>query len=104
MAGREVYDRWMMDEGTRTSAFGVGRREGHDSSAFYQRFVPPVLSEDETVNRPEGMLAGFGQSRLFTGSIDRLGVLAENSVALVVTSPPYFVGKEYELAVTASTT
>ena len=24
--------------------------------------------------------------------------LADNSVALVVTSPPYFVGKEYEMA------
>ncbi|MGB5758022.1 MAG: site-specific DNA-methyltransferase [Acidimicrobiales bacterium] len=85
---------------TSTSAFGVGRREGHDSSAFYQRFSPPVLSSDQTVNRPEELLAELGPGRSFVGSIERLGVLPENSVALVVTSPPYFVGKEYELAVT----
>ena len=27
---------------TATSPFGVGRREGHDSSAFHERFTPPV--------------------------------------------------------------
>ncbi len=88
---------------TSTSAFGVGRREGHDSSAFYDRFSPPVLSNDQTVNRPDELLAELGPGRTFVGSIERLRVLPENSVALVVTSPPYFVGKEYELAVTGET-
>ena len=32
-----------------TTAFGVGRRENHDSSAFYARFTPPTLSDDDTV-------------------------------------------------------
>ena len=30
--------------GTSTTAFGVGRRENHDASAFYARFTPPTLS------------------------------------------------------------
>ncbi len=85
---------------TSTSAFGVGRREGHDSSAFYDRFSAPELSDDDTVNRPAELIAELGPGKSFVGSIDRLQVLPENSVALVVTSPPYFVGKEYELAVT----
>ena len=85
---------------TSTSAFGVSKREGHDASAFYSRFVPPELSTDETVCRPDELIAELGAGRLYQGSIDRLQVLPENSVALVVTSPPYFVGKEYELAVT----
>ncbi|MGH1488339.1 MAG: DNA methyltransferase [Acidimicrobiales bacterium] len=85
---------------TSTSAFGVGRREGHDSSAFYERFSAPELSDDDTVNRPAELIAELGPGKSFVGSIDRLKVLPENSVALVVTSPPYFVGKEYELAVT----
>ena len=38
--------------GTTTASFGTGARESHDSSAFYARFVPPVLSEDETVVAP----------------------------------------------------
>lgn len=85
---------------TTTSSFGVGRREGHDARPFYARFTPPQLSDDETINWSEELVAKFARGRLFHGSIDRLEVLPENSVALVVTSPPYFVGKEYELAVT----
>ena len=86
---------------TRTSVFGSGRREGHDASAFYARFAPPALSDDETVNRPEELIADLGPGRVFTGSIADLSNLPDNSVALVVTSPPYFVGKEYELAITS---
>jgi len=85
---------------TKTSSFGVGRREGHDATAFYQRFSPPELSNDDRVNRPPELIEELGHGRLYHGSMDRLGNLPDNSVALVVTSPPYFVGKEYELAVT----
>jgi modification methylase len=88
------------DDRTQTSAFGVGRREGHDASAFYARFTPPVLSEDEHINRPPELLDELGGGRLFHGSSTSMRHLPDASVALVVTSPPYFVGKEYELAVT----
>ena len=82
-------------EATATSEFGSGRRENHDSSAFYDRFNAPVISADETVN-PVGDL-GNG---CILGDARDMGDLPDNSVALVVTSPPYFVGKEYEAAVT----
>lgn len=85
---------------TQTSAFGVSRREGHDASAFYARFTPPALSDDEQVNRPPELLAELGGGRMFHGSSADMHQLPDSSVALVVTSPPYFVGKEYELAVT----
>ena len=88
------------EDRTQTSAFGVGRREGHDASAFYARFTPPALSEDEQVNRPAELLEQLGGGRLFHGSSTDMRHLPDSSVALVVTSPPYFVGKEYELAVT----
>lgn len=88
------------DDRTETSAFGVGRREGHDASAFYARFTPPTLSDDEEVTRTDELLAELGRGRLFHGSSADMSQLPDNSVALVVTSPPYFVGKEYELAVT----
>lgn len=83
--------------GTETSSFGVSRRESHDSSAFYSRFTPPLISDDDTINPiPNEVLddpCRVGDSRTMT-------VLPDNSVALVVTSPPYFVGKDYEVAVT----
>jgi hypothetical protein len=77
---------------TRTSAFGVGRRESHDASGFYARFSAPVLSDDESVRRVE--LA----EPLVCGDARAMDALPDASVALVVTSPPYFAGKEYEEA------
>src|SRR5687767_4069214 len=76
--------------GTSTSRFGVSRRESHDSSDFYARFRPPVLDNSEDVHGPLDLDEPLrcGDSR----DMD----LPDNSVALVVTSPPYFVGKEYE--------
>jgi site-specific DNA-methyltransferase (adenine-specific) len=76
---------------TATSNFGVGRREGHDASAFYERFPSPDISDDQTVAPPFDIDEPFrlGDSR----HLD----LPDNSVALVVTSPPYYVGKDYEL-------
>jgi site-specific DNA-methyltransferase (adenine-specific) len=83
--------------GTTTSRFGSGRREAHDAREFYARFTPPVLSDDRTVHGPVPDLA---PARCFLGDAAAMTQLPANSVALVVTSPPYFVGKEYELAVT----
>ena len=84
---------------TSTSSFGVGRREGHDASAFYERFSPPRVSEDESVN-PYGLRDEIWP--IDSRSMDLGGErIKPNSVALVVTSPPYFAGKAYEQDLTA---
>ena len=84
---------------TATQAFGAGRRESHDASEFYARFNPPVISDDETVN-PLPDPASVGLSDWYVnGDARNMTLVPDNSVALVVTSPPYFVGKEYEQAV-----
>jgi site-specific DNA-methyltransferase (adenine-specific) len=79
-------------QATSTSNFGVGARENHDASAFYARFHPKDLSKDETLGErpdlPNPLVCGDSRS------MD----LPDGSVALVVTSPPYFAGKEYEEA------
>ena len=77
---------------TSTSAFGVGRRESHDARDFYARFRPPVVSSDTEV-RPAPVV-----DELFAGDARHMSHVADDSVALVVTSPPYFAGKEYEAA------
>lgn len=78
---------------TSTSSFGVGRREGHDASRFYARFSAPQISSDETI-------ASWRPSDPFVcGDSSAMAAIPDNAVALVVTSPPYFVGKEYEQAV-----
>ena len=75
---------------TSTSNFGVGKRESHDAAAFYARFAPPELSKDDTVAPPKAVGCFPGDARRMDKHV------ADNSVALVVTSPPYFAGKQYE--------
>jgi DNA modification methylase len=75
---------------TVTSRFGSGRREGHDASVFYERFVAPEVSDDSTVN-PAGDV-----DVIYASSATEMTAVASDSVALVVTSPPYFAGKAYE--------
>src|SRR5947207_8767275 len=86
---------------TSTSAFGVGRRENHDAREFYARFEPPDLTTDDTIDplrdlrQGEAACIGADARRLVLPTGEPL---PDNSVALVVTSPPYFSGKEYEQA------
>lgn len=82
---------------TITSDFGSGKRESHDASPFYERFSPPVISSDEHISKPATV------DRLFVGDARDMTEtqVANHSVALLVTSPPYFTGKAYETDVTA---
>jgi DNA modification methylase len=77
---------------TATSDFGSGKRESHDSTSFYERFSPPSISGDERVEKPTTV------DELFWGDARSMAdqQVADRSVALLVTSPPYFTGKEYE--------
>src|SRR5882724_3263110 len=75
---------------TRTRTFGAGNRESHDASDFYARFTAPQLSKDTTVNP-----CGAADS-VICGDARDMAEVDDNSVALVVTSPPYFAGKAYE--------
>jgi DNA modification methylase len=77
--------------GTSTSNFGVGKRESHDASAFYERFAPPEQSDDDTVAEPYEIADPFQLA-----DARQMDAITDGSVALVVTSPPYFAGKQYE--------
>jgi len=66
------------------------RREAHDASAFYERFTPPEISDDDDVNKP-GVV-----DEIYCGDARDMSKVRDKSVALVVTSPPYFAGKAYE--------
>ena len=77
---------------TVTSEFGSGKRESHDATAFYKRFGPPRISQEARVAPPVAV------DTLFHGDAAEMTAdqVADDSVALIVTSPPYFAGKEYE--------
>jgi DNA modification methylase len=75
---------------TSTANFGSGRRESHDASAFYDRFVAPEISTETTINPPAEL------DVIYQEDARTMTKVVSNSVALVVTSPPYFAGKQYE--------
>jgi DNA modification methylase len=80
----------MARRSTSTSAFGVSRRENHDATGFYRRFTPPVVSSESEVAPYRAL------DKLVVGDARHMDEVPDASVALVVTSPPYFAGKEYE--------
>ena len=78
---------------TSTSNFGSGKRESHDASGFYARFADERLdlSDDATVLPPREI-----PDPIRCGDARDMSELRDGEVALVVTSPPYFAGKQYE--------
>jgi DNA modification methylase len=76
---------------TSTSNFGVSARESHDATAFYDRFRAPEISRDENVHLATPIVNPF-----MHGDARTMDAIVNGSVALVVTSPPYFAGKTYE--------
>ncbi len=74
--------------GTSTSSFGVGKRESHDATDFYARFAPPEVSDDDTLGDPGEL------DVIHVGDARDMAAVPDDSVAHVVTSPPYFAGKE----------
>jgi site-specific DNA-methyltransferase (adenine-specific) len=77
---------------TATSNFGVSKRESHDSSDFYARFTAPELDDSIELDPRKEI------DDIFVGNSASMTRVPTNSVALVVTSPPYFAGKAYEEA------
>jgi len=82
---------------TRTSAFGAPGRISHDSSSFYaSKLYEQVPGEQET-SQEEKTIPEECLNRIFCkSSEDMAAELPDNSVHLMVTSPPYNVGKEYD--------
>jgi site-specific DNA-methyltransferase (adenine-specific) len=78
---------------TVTSKFGTSSREGHDSSAFYARSLAEVDFSSDSIT---AVVPRRVHNRVFEQSSELMSALPDASVALMVTSPPYHVGKEYD--------
>ena len=79
---------------TETASFGAGKRESHDASAFYRRRLvqhAPNPVSGEPQDPPAEIL-----DTLFCKSSETMEEIPDDCVALMVTSPPYNVGKEYD--------
>lgn len=83
-------------KGTETSSFGTNGRINHDSSRFYNSKLYTELevkkiSDNYKNNFPDKLLNKF-----ILGSAENMKEIPNNSVHLMITSPPYNVSKEYD--------
>lgn len=83
--------------GSRTSKFGSPGRMSHDSSEFYSsRLYDGLPTEKKDVRFVENKIDDRNINEVFCKSSEKMEELPDNSVHLMVTSPPYNVGKEYD--------
>ncbi len=86
---------------TKTTSFGVNGRRSHDSSSYYARRINDDLSKTKrkSVAYSENPLPEHLANRVLLDSCvapDKSNRLPPRSVHLMVTSPPYAVGKDYD--------
>lgn len=86
--------------GTRTSSFGAPGRISHDASPFYAGRLYDDFRSRESVEYEENAVPLQHLDRIFCKSSETMEELPGCSVHLMVTSPPYNVGKEYDKNVT----
>lgn len=84
-------------KGTKTSPFGSSGRINHDSTPFYSlRLYEGIPKEEKKIPYIENQIPPEFLNKIFCKSSEKMEELPDNSVHLVVTSPPYNVGKEYD--------
>ncbi|MGQ9582994.1 MAG: DNA-methyltransferase [Thermoplasmatota archaeon] len=82
--------------GTRTSAFGSPGRVSHDSSPFYSSRLYKGIEKEGEANYCENPVPPGALDAILCRSSERMEELPDECVHLMVTSPPYNVGKEYD--------
>jgi DNA modification methylase len=82
--------------GTKTSTFGSPGRINHDSTVFYTSRLYDGLPKEEIVKYEENPIPSEFLDKIFVKTSEKMEELPDNSIHLMVTSPPYNVGKEYD--------
>ena len=83
-------------KGTSTSSFGSSGRENHDSARFYSSRMYSSLPKENPSDFDECPPPAGVIDAVLCKSSEKMAELPDNSVHLMVTSPPYNVGKDYD--------
>ena len=81
---------------TSTSSFGVSLRVGHDASQFYSSNLYSGISLNSVANKEVNTLPDDVIDKIFVHSSEFMIEIPDNSIHLMITSPPYNVTKEYD--------
>lgn len=92
---------------TSTSSFGASKREGHDSSSFYNRnlyqdgttnlFQPSRAAKPGSARKVSPKPLAEWADRIYCHTSEDMCHVPDESVGLAFTSPPYNAGKVYDL-------
>ena len=81
---------------TQTSSFGSVLRESHSSKKFYSSKLFEEFKVPKNVEFRESKIPENDLNRLYCKSSENMDEIPDNSIHLMITSPPYNVGKEYD--------
>ncbi len=81
---------------SRTAKFGSPSRINHDSSIFYARKLYSELPTERKTQYIENPINDKYIDTILLKTSEQMDELSDNSIHLMVTSPPYNVGKEYD--------
>jgi site-specific DNA-methyltransferase (adenine-specific) len=86
----------MFDHKTGTNPSRNTDRVKHDSPAYYARALQPVGVDLDPPPQPDNAVPPEVLDRIFGHSSEHMEELPDRSIHLMITSPPYNVGKEYD--------
>ncbi|MDD5467939.1 MAG: site-specific DNA-methyltransferase [Anaerolineales bacterium] len=81
---------------TQTSSFGTQGRISHDASRFYASRLYAGLTGEGKSRSTENPVPEARLNQVYCRSSEAMDELPDNSVHLMVTSPPYNASKEYD--------
>lgn len=81
---------------TQTTSFGSVVRESHSSKKFYSSKLFSDFEIPKDIEFKENKIRNEELNRLYCKSSENMDEIPDNSVHLMITSPPYNVGKEYD--------
>ena len=81
---------------TQTSSFGSVLRESHSSKKFYSSKLFEEFKVPKNIEFKESKIPENDLNKLYCKSSENMDEIPDNSIHLMITSPPYNVGKEYD--------
>ena len=86
-----------MKKGSKTSSFGTSSRINHDSSTYYgSRLYSELPANNGGEAIADNDFPLEFENKIILGSSENMKEIPDNSLHLMVTSPPYNVTKEYD--------
>ena len=81
---------------TKTASFGSVLRESHSSKKFYSSKLYENLKVPKNIEFKESKIDEQDLNKIYCKSSEKMNEVPDNSIHLMITSPPYNVGKEYD--------